>query len=137
MATTLKTIDERLQGIEDALIGGVKYVAKWPLWTKIVAGVGLVLLVILLITVFRKKPEVNQDYLKEIKALDEKIELQQQTIEALQSSQAFRDSLIIEQLDAISKNKTTQTQIIHRYEKIPTDVRSLDRDKLRSEITNY
>lgn len=127
---TLNQIDERLQSIEDALVGGVKYVMKWPLWTKIVAGVGLVLLVILLITVFRKKPETNQEYLQEIKALDQKID-------ALQQGQALRDSIILDQLEDIKKSKQTQTQIIHRYEQIPNTVRDLSKDQLRGELSKY
>lgn len=127
---TLNSIDDRLQSIEDALVGGVKHVMKWPLWTKIVAVVGLILLVVLLITVFRKKPETNQEYLQEIKALDQKID-------ALQQGNALRDSIILDQLEDIKKSKQTQTQIIHRYEQIPNNVMSLDRDELRRQVTDY
>jgi hypothetical protein len=137
MSVTNQDIHDKLQGIEDAIVGGVKKVVVFPLWVKIVAGVGLITLVILLITVFKKHDAPNQDYLKEMAAKDTLIKYQQGKIDALIQGQSLRDSVIFPELLKISGNKETQTRIIHEYEKIPSVVNNLDREELRKQVTEY
>lgn len=137
MPVTLKTIHDKLQGIEDAITATTHKVISFPLWVKIVAGVTVVLLAILLITVFKKRDPVNHDYLNQIHQLDSTIKYQQRYIESLQAGQAERDSIIIRELGRISGNKATQTRIIKEYEKIAPTVNNLSRDELRREVTNF
>lgn len=144
MPVTNQDIKEKLEGIEDALTGvvdDIKETAKkaitFPLWVKIVAGLGFVCLVVLLVTMFTKSKPVDDSYLKEVRQLDSTIKYQQKYIEALVEGQAMRDSIIIKELGRISGNKTTIVRLKTEYEKIPTDVRNLDREQLRREWTEY
>jgi hypothetical protein len=134
---TNQDLHDKLQGIEDAIVGGVKKVIVFPLWVKIVAGVALVALIALLITVFKKHEGPNQDYLKEMAAKDTLIKYQQGKIDALIQGQSLRDSVIFPELLKISGNKQTQTRIITQYEKIPSVVNNLDREQLRKQVTEY
>jgi|SRR4051812_24978279 hypothetical protein len=137
MPVTLKDIHDKLQGIEDAVVHGVDHYVKLPTWIKIFAGIVLVLVIALFITVFKKHDAPSGEYLQKISQLDSTIKYKQKTIDALQAGQAMRDSVIIDQLSRIGTNKATQTKIIHQYEQIPNHVNSLDKSGLRSEITNY
>jgi hypothetical protein len=138
MAVTLNDIKLKLEGIEDVIVHGVQHVVKLPLWVKLVAGVVIILFIALLVISFKRSSKnVNEDYLKDMQSLDSTIKYQQKYIESLQDQQAMRDTIIMRELGRISGNKQTQTRIIHEYEAIPDRVRSLDRSKLRDEITNY
>jgi hypothetical protein len=138
MPVTLKDIHEEVQGVKDVIVHGVQHVVKLPLWVKIVAGVVIILFIALLVISFKRSSKnVNEDYLKDMQSLDSTIKYQQKYIESLQDQQAMRDTIIMRELGRISGNKQTQTRIIHEYEAIPDRVRSLDRNKLRDEITNY
>jgi uncharacterized coiled-coil protein SlyX len=106
---------------------------KW--W--IVSVVGLILFIVLFFTVFRKQPSTDESYKKEIQQLDSTIKYQQKTIDALNVYNESQDSLISNLNEKLKSNKTTETRIIHSYEKIPSDVRSYSKDSLRRAITEY
>lgn len=144
MPVTNQEIKDKLEGIEDALAGVVddikdttKKVVTFPLWVKIVAGLAVVCLIAILITVFRKQPPVNQDYKKDIEVLQQKI----QTLTELQATrevlQAARDSFIVMKFSQLATSKQQQVKIIHEYNEIPDRVNSLDREQLRKQITEY
>jgi Na+-transporting methylmalonyl-CoA/oxaloacetate decarboxylase gamma subunit len=127
---TLKQLEARLNKVE----GFVK--ARSRTWL-IVAGVGLVLLVILFIAVFRNKGKVDDSYLNQIRQMDSTIKYQQKYIDAIISDQNRRDSIIFDELEAIGKSKPIQKRITNDLDKIPSDVKSLDRDGFRREFTDY
>jgi hypothetical protein len=110
--------------------------SKGKVWL-IVAGILAVLVIALLITVFRNKGEVSQEYLDDMKAKDEKIEMLEGKVSALELARSQIDSNIKGLDEKLKNNRPTETRIIHQYEKIPADVRNLDRDKLRNEVTNF
>lgn len=144
MPVTNQDIKEKLEGIEDALTGVVddiketaKKVITFPLWVKIVAGLAVVCLIAILVTMFTKSKPVDDSYLKDIEVLQQKIETLtelQTTREALQQA---RDSFIVKEISKLGASKQTQTRIIHEYNQIPDRVNSLDREQLRREITEY
>lgn len=137
MPVTLKDIHEEVQGVKDVIVHGVQHVVKLPLWVKIVAGVVIILFIVLIVTLFKKKEPVNTDYLQKIEEIDKRIEAYEELNKTREIDRARRDTVIMENLDAIKNNRSTTTRIIERYEKIPSDVKSLDRNKLRDEVTNF
>lgn len=134
---TLNQIHEKLNGIEDAIVGGVKYTVKLPLWSKIIMGVLVVLLIILIITVFKSKGDVSQDYKAKMQTLDSVIKYQQKTIESLEKYADQQDTIIANLERDYSANRPKETKIIHQYEKIPDNINSLNREQLRREVSAY
>jgi septal ring factor EnvC (AmiA/AmiB activator) len=100
-------------------------------------AVAFVLFIVLVVVIFRKQPATDQSYKKEIQQLDSTIKYQQKTIDALNVYNESQDSLISNLNEKLKSNKTTETRIIHSYEKIPSDVRSYSKDSLRRAITEY
>lgn len=91
----------------------------------IVFGLAVIILLVLLIVVFRKTTK------------DPYIEQGSKEIELLKRNNALLDSLLKSKDTVLIENKKTETRIITKYENIPADVRSLDREQLRREVTNY
>jgi Tfp pilus assembly protein PilN len=120
--------DEIKNWIELELSDVRDYVRKKNRTWLIVAGVVVVSALALLFTVFKRKDSSKAD---------EKIEVLQQQIDNMKRSNLFIDSLLREKDTLYIENRKTETRIITRYEKIPADVRSLDREQLRREVTNY
>lgn len=111
--------------IEDLQIQINKLKSRGRNWL-IALGVAIVLAVVLLITVFKPKQRV-----------DPRIDALEDQIEHLKKSNQFIDSLIAEKDTLYIENRKTETKIIERYERIPIDVRALDREQLRREVSNY
>lgn len=109
--------------------------SKSMIWL-IALGVAVVLVGVLLFTVFKKDKPINQDYSWKVQALDSTIKYQQKHIDALQRFADQHDSVIKANNDFYRKNKIIETRIIHQYDKIPSDIKSMDRDKLRSELAD-
>jgi Tfp pilus assembly protein PilN len=120
--------DEIKNWIELELSDVRDYVRKKNRTWLIVAGVVVVSALALLFTVFKRKDSSKAD---------KKIEVLQQQIDNMKRSNLFIDSLLREKDTLYIENRKTETRIITRYEKIPADVRSLDREQLRREVTNY
>jgi Tfp pilus assembly protein PilN len=120
--------DEIKNWIELELSDVRDYVRKKNRTWLIVAGVVVVSALALLFTVFKRKDSSKAD---------KKIEVLQQQIDNMKRSNLFIDSLLREKDTLYIENRKTETRIITRYEKIPADVRSLDREQLRDEVTNY
>jgi Tfp pilus assembly protein PilN len=120
--------DEIKNWIELELSDVRDYVRKKNRTWLIVAGVVVVSALALLFTVFKRKDSTNADA---------RIEVLQEQIDNMKRSNLFIDSLLREKDTLYIENRKTETRIITRYEKIPADVRSLDREQLRDEVTNY
>jgi uncharacterized coiled-coil protein SlyX len=100
-------------------------------------AVAFVLFIVLVVVIFRRQPATDESYKGKIEQLDSTIKYQQKTIDALNVYNESQDSLISNLNEKLKSNKTTETRIIHSYEKIPTDVRSYSKDSLRRAITEY
>lgn len=96
----------------------------------IALAVAVIIGIALLFTVFGKQPAVDQSYKEEIKHLQDKIEL-------LEQSNALRDSIIAGFDQKLLDNRKTETIIKHHYDQIPVVVRDLSREDLRKQVTNY
>lgn len=120
---TLKDLQEQI----DKLTGKIK--TRDTAWL-IAAGVAFILIVLLLLTVFKGKGEIDQSYKLEIERLQDKIE-------GLERESALRDSIISQHDQKLLENRKTETIIKHHYDKISVDVPKLNNDQLRNEITNY
>jgi predicted PurR-regulated permease PerM len=103
----------------------------------IAAVIAFVLLIVLFVVVFRKTTSINDSYKSKISTLDSLVHYQQTTINALQRVNASQDSVLYQLDEAYKKNRPTETRIIHSYEKIPSDINSLNREQLRREVSNY
>lgn len=86
-------------------------------------GLAVILLIVLLVVVFKK----NHD----------NPPVEQGNIELLKRNNALLDSLLKTKDTVLIENRKTETRIIKEYEKIPVDIKSLDREQLRREVTNY
>ena len=103
-----------------------RFKKRSTIW-QILFGLAVVIAIVLLFTVFRKKESPNEELLKS----------HQQTIEALQRSNALIDSLFKSKDKEYQANRPTETRIITRYEKIPSTVRDLSKEQLRREFTEF
>lgn len=136
MPVTLKTIHDEVLQVKEVVNSTATKVVSFPKWVKIALAIALVAIIYLVFTVFKQNRQLeNKDELMQAK--DEKLKYQQLHIDDLERGQPARDSIILERLDAIEKNKPVQTRIIHEIQKIPTDVRNLDREQLRREVNGY
>lgn len=100
------------------------------------AIVALTIFIVLVIVIFRHKP-VNEAYESQIRTLDSLIKYQKSKIETLERYNVLIDSNIQRLDEQYKNNRPIETRIITKYEKVPVDVNSLDREQLRREITNY
>jgi type II secretory pathway component PulM len=98
----------------------------------IALGVAIVLVIILLFTVFKRKDDNPK-----IEALEIQLQAEKARVQALEEKLPLYDSLLANQQRQLDGNKKTQTQIIHRYETIPTTVRDLTREQLDRELSKY
>lgn len=122
-------VNEQLAEIRHKLKQKSKY------WL-IAAGVAMVLIIILLITVF-KKGTTNENYESQIRTLDSVVKYQEEKIETLERYNELIDSNIQTLNEKYKANRPTETRIITKYEKVPVDVRGLDKSGLRNEVTNF
>jgi hypothetical protein len=98
----------------------------------IALGVAVFIIIVLLITAFRKKEDNSK-----LRALEIQLEGEKARVKALEEKLPLYDSLLANQQRQLDNNRATETKIIHHYEKIPAAVRDLTREQLRSEVTNY
>jgi predicted PurR-regulated permease PerM len=131
---TVKELETYLLLHEQKVEGFVKTRSRnW----LIAFGIAFILFIVLVVVIFRKTKPVNDTYKNQIQTLDSVIKYQQKTIDALNVYNESQDSLISNLNEKLKSNKTTETRIIHSYEKIPSDVRSYSKDSLRRAITEY
>lgn len=105
------------------------------LWI-IVAAVGVILLTVLFITLTRKA-RTNDAYENQIRTLDSVVKYQADKIETLSRYAELLDSSLADLERQYQSNRPRETKIITRYEKIPIDVRAMDREQLRREVAGY
>ena len=104
-----------------------KITDKW--WVvPVVALVGVTMLMILLITVFRSKKDPEQE---------EIIELQNRLIETLERVNQKSDSIISYQKAILEGNRAKETTIIREIREVPSKVKNLSKEQLRNEVNNY
>lgn len=131
--TTVKDISNYVLIMEQRLEDRIKaHSRNW----LIAAGVATIVLILLFFTLFKKQKQPT-NYNSEIKSLDSTIKYQGKTIETLQVYKEQQDSAINHLNEALENNRTKQVKIIHEYEKIPNVVHDLNREQLRTEVTNY
>lgn len=121
---TIKQLEKKLIELEGKVSTFTK--SRSTPWL-VMAGAGLVLIIILWLTVFRNKGG----------NADKKIEDLQTQIEHLKKSNAFIDSLIKEKDTLYIENRKTENKVKTRYEQIPERVRDLSRDELDRELSKY
>jgi predicted negative regulator of RcsB-dependent stress response len=122
----MATTDDIKNWVEIELAEVRSYVRSKNRTWLIVASLVFVLIVIIFWTVFSKKDKE-----------DPRLEQFQQQIEHLQKTNVFLDSMIKEKDTLYIENRKTETRIIERHDKIPADIKSLDREQLRREVTNF
>jgi Tfp pilus assembly protein PilN len=121
-------IDDIKNWVELELSDVRDYVRKKNRTWLIAAGVGVVLVIVLLFTVFKRKDSTNADA---------RIEVLQEQIDNLKRSNVFLDSMIKEQDTLLIINNQKEIKIKERHDKEPTRVPNLTKDQLRSEVTNF
>lgn len=89
-------------------------------------GLAVIIAIVLAVIVFRK----NQKQ-------DPYMEQGKNEIELLKRNNSLLDSLLKSKDTVLIENRRTEKRIIREYEKVPADVKSLDREQLRREVTNY
>lgn len=103
----------------------------------IAGGVAVLLVALLFFQVFKRQVKEKEEFLKEVAQRDRELKLQKEKVAALEFANSAQDSIISNLNEALKNNRTTETRIITKYEKIPNTVRDLNREQLRGEVTNY
>jgi Co/Zn/Cd efflux system component len=114
MATTLTEIKQKLEGIEVAIVGGVKHTLKLPLWVKILAGVVIVLVILEVWWTF-KKSSANETILQNQQSELKKLSQQQKEIaeqDRLRDSTRWAD---------FEKNNAQRNNQVSNYKKQSND----------------
>lgn len=100
-------------------------------------GLTFIIFIVLVVVIFKHQKPTNESYEKQVRALDSLLKYQQMHVDDLERRNVEQDSIISHLNAAYKNNRTTETRIIHEYDKIPNTVHDLDREQLRSEVTNY
>jgi hypothetical protein len=90
--------------------------------------IGVTMIIILLLTIFKPKNDKNEQRI---------IELQNQLIETLERVNEKSDSIILYQKEILSGNREKETTIIREIREVPAKVKSLSKEQLRNEVNNY
>jgi hypothetical protein len=117
------TIEEVRNEFDTKLASVRKLMASRTRLWLILLAVAFIILVALGWAIFSKQ----QDKFSQVDA----------QVEGLKRNNIFLDSMLREQDTLLIESKVTERKIIERYERIPADVKSLDREQLRREVTNY
>jgi hypothetical protein len=113
------TVNEQLAEVRNTL-------RKRSITWLVLAGVGLVLLIVLWFTVLKPKPTT-----------DPRVPELQREIDGLKQNNLVLDSLVKVKAEELKTNKTTETKLKTKYDKIPDAVNDLSRDELRKQLSKY
>lgn len=122
--------------IEQRLEDKIKSHSKNWYWL-IAVGTAIILFIVLFFTVFKKQKPTDEAYKIEIQKLDEKLMRAEGKIENLEEVNQQQDSVIRHQNEAYQRNRPIEIRLNKEHDKIPIDVRNLDKLNLRREVATF